>query len=105
MTEDVVIVVNEMGKQEGIPDGIQFHNIHHKSATSDLYADIVGHKDSNSCASDKEWKDRKNPEDNWKNLVSNMAVDDNDVNDLVNDLNNEDTIHLNEVKGFVIDRV
>ena len=34
-----------------------------------------------------------------------MAVDDNEVNDLVDDFNNKDTIHLNEVKGFVIDRV
>ena len=59
MAEDVVIVVNEMDKQEGMPDGIQFHNIHHESTLSDLYADKVGHEDDNSCASDKEWMDKK----------------------------------------------
>ena len=36
MAEDVVIVVNKMGKQERIPDRIQFHNIHHESTLSDL---------------------------------------------------------------------
>ena len=42
MAEDVVEVVNEMGKQEGMLDGIQFHNIHHESTLSDLYAKEVG---------------------------------------------------------------
>ena len=44
MAEDVVEIVNEMGKQEGILDGIQFHNIHHESTLSDLYANAVGQK-------------------------------------------------------------
>ena len=63
MAEEVVKVVNNIGKQEGMSDSIQFHNIHHKSTLSDLYADEVCHKDDNSCASDEYWKDRKNPED------------------------------------------
>ena len=54
MVEDVVKVANEMGKQEGMPDGIQFHNIHHKSTLSDLYADKVGHQDNDSCTSDED---------------------------------------------------
>ena len=29
--EDIVEVVNKMGKQEGMPDGTQFHTIHHES--------------------------------------------------------------------------
>ena len=33
--EDIIQVVNDMGKQGVTPDGIQYHNIHHES-TSDL---------------------------------------------------------------------
>ena len=68
MAEDVVKVVNKMGKQEGMPDGIQFHSIHHESTLSDLYADEDGHDDDDddSCASDNNWKDRKNPEGIWR---------------------------------------
>ena len=100
MAEDVVEVVNEMGKQEGMPDGIQFHNIHHKSTLSDLYADEVGlHDNDNSCASDDNWKDRKNPEVDLKNLVANVGID----NDEVNDLDDEDTRHLNDGFGGIKD--
>ena len=92
-----------------MPDGIQFHNIHHESTLSDLYADKVDHKDDNSCASDEDWKDRKNPEDDLKNLVSDVDVDDDEANDLVDDLNDKDTIHLNDgfsdIKDIVNDRV
>ena len=88
-------------------DRIQFYNIHHEPILSDLYADEVGHKDDNS--SDKDWKDRENPEDDLKNLVSDVAADKDEVDNLVDDHNNKDTIHLNDelgdVKGFVIDRV
>ena len=42
MAEEVVKVVNEMGKRKGMPDKIQFHNIHHESTLSDLYADAFG---------------------------------------------------------------
>ena len=41
MAEDVVKVVNKMGKQERMPDGIQFHKIHNKLTLSDLYGVIV----------------------------------------------------------------
>ena len=109
MAKDVVKVVNEMGKQEGIPEGIQFYNIYHESTLSDLYVDKVGHKDDNRCTSDKDWKDRKNPEDDLKNLVSDVAVDNDEFDDLVNDLNNDNTIHLNDklgdIEDFVIGRV
>ena len=53
--------------------------------------DEIGHEDNDSCAS------------------NNVAVDNDEVNDLGNDLNDEDAIHLNDelgdVEGFVIDRV
>ena len=44
-----------------------------------------------------------------KNLVAGVSINNDEVNDLVNDLNNEDAIHLNDgfgdIKDFVIDRV
>ena len=57
MAEYIIVkVVNEMGKQERMPNRIQFHNIHHESTLSDLYGDAVGQDDDNSCASDDNWK-------------------------------------------------
>ena len=51
MPDNVIEVVNDMGKQEGMPNGIQFHNIHHKSTLADLYTD-KDLNDDNSYASD-----------------------------------------------------
>ena len=45
MAEDIVTVVNDIGKEEEMLDGIQFHNIHQESTLSDLYANEVGHND------------------------------------------------------------
>ena len=94
MAEDVGEVVNEMGKQEGMSDGIHFHNIYHESTLLDLYADTVSQDNDNSCVSDNNWKDRKNPEVDLKNLVANVGIDD----DEVNDLDDKDALHLND--GF-----
>ena len=87
MAEDIVEVVNEMGKQEGMPDGIQFHNIHHESTLSDLFPNKVGHGDY-SCASDNNQQKRKNPELDLKSLIADVDMDD-DGNDGLAD--NEDT--------------
>ena len=84
MPEDAVEVVNNIGKQEGILDGIQFHNIYHESTLSDLYADKVGHKDNDSCASDDDWKDRKNHEIDLEFLVTDVGINDDEVDDLDN---------------------
>ena len=59
MPDNVIKVVNDMGKQDKMPYGIQFHNIHHESTFSDLYANNDPH-DDDSCASDKHWKLREN---------------------------------------------
>ena len=59
-----------------------------------MYADEVGHHDDDSCASDKNWKDRKNSEIDLKNLVANVGIDD----DEVDDLDNKDALHPND--GF-----
>ena len=87
-----------------MPDRIQFHNIHHESTLSDLYVDEVGYEDDDSCVSDEDLK-----EIDLKNLVTDMAIDNDEVNDLVDDLNNKDAIHLNDrfgdIEYFVNDRI
>ena len=45
MAEDIVTIVNEITKKEGMPDRIELHNIHHKSPLSDLYANEDGYCD------------------------------------------------------------
>ena len=100
MAEDIMEVFNETGELVGIPNGIQFHNIHHKSTLSDLFTNEVGQDYNNSCASDEDWKDRKNPEDDLKNLVADVAIDNDEVDDLVGDLNDKDSIQFND--GMVI---
>ena len=51
MPEDVIQVVNEIRRQEGMPDGIQFRSIYKESTLSDLYVGDNS-QDNNSCASD-----------------------------------------------------
>ena len=51
--DDVIQVVNDMGKQEGMPNGIQFHNINQESTLADMFADNDLHND-NSYASDND---------------------------------------------------
>ena len=92
MAEGIVVVVNEMGKQEGMPDRIQFHNIHHKSTLSDLFANEVSHNDDDSYTSDDEQKDRKNPKVDLKNLVADVGID----NVEVDDLGDKDALYLND---------
>ena len=72
-------------------DGIQFRNIHHESNLSDLFAD-KDLDDNKSCTSDAGWNMRKNPGIDLKKLVTNTAIDDNEVEDL----NNKDALHLND---------
>ena len=40
MSEDIMTIVDEIGRKEGIPEGIQFKNMYCKSKStfSDLYA-------------------------------------------------------------------
>ena len=78
-----------MGKQEVIPDRIQFHNIHYKSILLDLFAKncLYG---NDSYRSDADWKIGKEPEKDLKKIEFNINVD----NNKINDMNNEDAVHL-----------
>ena len=52
MPDNVINVVNKMGEEGGMPNGIHFCNIHEKSTLDDLYGDVKSQDDS-SCASDE----------------------------------------------------
>ena len=40
MPHNVIEVVDKIGKDEGIPDGIYFSNIHKESTLDDLYGEV-----------------------------------------------------------------
>ena len=81
MSDDVIKVVNDMGIQDKLSFGIQFHNIHHKSTLSDLYADDDKSADS-SCASDADLEQKKKPEEDLLRPIFDVDIDDNEVNDV-----------------------
>ena len=67
MSDDVIQVVNDMGEQDGMPNGIQFCNICHESTLVDLFVDADLH-DNGSCASDNDPGLNKNPKDDLKKI-------------------------------------
>lgn len=54
MTQDVVDIVNQLGEQEGSPNGIQFMNVDGRATLEDLYPDEE-HEDY-SCVSNMDYK-------------------------------------------------
>ena len=93
MPDDLIKVVNNMGVQDKMPFGIQFHNIHHESTLSDLYAEDDKSADS-SCASDNDFEQKKKPEEDLVRPTFDIDIDDDEVNDL--NIDNEDILHLND---------
>ena len=92
MHDNVIEVVSKMGKEEGMPGGILFSNIHKESTFDDLYGDVESQDDS-SCASDKSWDIPKNGgQIDQKTIVYDDVVDD----DEIDDLNKEDALHLQD---------
>ena len=91
MPDDVIEVVNNLGIQGGMPNGIQFCNIHQESIVADLFADEDLHND-NSCAFDNDWGLNKNPEEELKKITFDDHVNKNEVQDL--NITNEDIPHL-----------
>ena len=70
-----------MGKQEVIPDGIKFCNIHHGPILLDLFANNNLNDDDN-CASDADWKIGKKPERYLKKTEFDIDVNDNEIDGL-----------------------
>ena len=93
MPDDVIQVVNDMGEQDGMPNRIQFCNIHHELTFADLFADKDLHNDD-ICAYDNDWGLNKNPEEDLKKITFNNHVNENEVEDL--NIDNKDTPHLND---------
>ena len=91
MTEDTITVVNEIEKEEGMPDGIQLHYMNHESTLSNLYANEVGHND-NSYASDNNWNEKDRPEQDVS-LIVDTNFDKDELED-IDDLGDEDKLHL-----------
>ena len=54
MPDNVIEVVNKIGKDEGIPDRIHFCNIHKVLNLDDWYGDVES-QDGSTCASDESW--------------------------------------------------
>ena len=76
MPDDVIEVVNQMGEDDKLPDGIVFCNILKELTIDDICWD-VNSQDNSSCASNKSWNMEKDSgQEDQKNVVYNDAVDD-----------------------------
>ena len=80
MPDNVIKAVNDMDKQEGMPNRIQFRNIHHESTLADLFTEN-DLQDDNSCASDADWDLNKKPEEDLKKITFDNHFDDDEVKD------------------------
>ena len=70
MTQDIIDLVNKMGKEENVKDGIQLFRIDGVATITDLY--VANENNDDSCASDKDYK-----------------LDDEDINDSDNKLSDK----------------
>ena len=59
MPDNVIKVINQMGEDNGSPDGIVFCNIHKELTMEYIYGNVDSQDDS-SCASDTSWDEKKN---------------------------------------------
>ena len=96
MTQDIIDLVNQMGTEENVKDGIQFSNVDGGATLADLYA--AEKNDDDSCASDKDYKsddedvnasdDDLNANEEWdEDDDSSDSDDDDDPSDGEYDLN------------------
>ena len=90
MPDNVIVVVNQLGENDGMLDGIVFCNILKELTLDDIYGDVNSQDDS-SCASDKRWDMSMNGgQADQKNIVYDDVVDD----DEIDNLNKQDVLHL-----------
>ena len=82
MNEDIIIIINEIGRNGGMLNEIQLQNMYHKSTLSDLFAEQIGHDDDDSCASNNDWKyiDKTKHEEN-EIFRSDINIGDNELED------------------------
>ena len=98
MPDDVIEAVNELGRLEGIPNRIEFLNIHKESTLSDLFAD-KDLNDDDSNTSNQDWGDRKNPEDDLQ-----LATFDRDVDNGVDGTEVQD-LHIDHIANGTVAQV
>ena len=94
MPDDVISIVNQMGVDDGPPEGIVFCNIHKELSVEDLYRNVDS-QDNNDNASDTSWDKKK---DDGQNDNKNIVYDDDVEHDKIDDLN-EDLLHLRNRLG------
>ena len=91
MPDNIIEVVNDLGRQDGMPSGIEFRNIHHESTLADLFAD-KDLNDDNSNASHNDWGLNKNHKVDLQKITFDNHVDGTEVQDL--NIANEDILQL-----------
>ena len=79
--DNVIQVVNDIGEQDGMPNGIEFRNIHHESTLADFFAEDNLNNDDNNV-SNNDWGLNKNPEEDLKMITFDDHVDENEAQDL-----------------------
>jgi hypothetical protein len=97
MTQDIINLVNKMGKEEKVKDGIQFFRIDGGAMITDLYP--ANENDYDSCASDKDYKfEDEDVNDSDNNLSDNeeWVEDDNLPESKDNLKQSEDEYDLND---------
>ena len=92
--KDMITTINEITNNEGMLDRIQFHNIHHKSILSDIYANEVVYEDDNGYASNKYLMNEVKHEGDL-NLISNINIGE-DKLEGIDDMVEDDELHIND---------
>ena len=94
MPDNVIKIINQMGEDDGSPEGIVFRNIHKILTVEDLYPNINSQDNSNN-ASDTSWDVKKyGSQDDNKNVVYDDDVEYDEIDDL-----NKDLLHLRNGLG------
>ena len=92
MPDNIIEVVNQIGEDDGSPNGLFLCNTLKESTIDDIYGDV---EDNSSCASNKSWDMKKdNGQEDQKNIVYDDAVDNEEINNL-----NGDGLHLRNDLG------
>ena len=85
MPNDVIELINQMGKDDGSPkEGIVFCNIHHELTVEAMYRDVDPDDNSNNI-SDTSWDNKKhvNVQNDDENILNCDDVEDDKVEDLI----------------------
>ena len=97
MTQDIIDLVNKLGKEEKVRDGIEFSRVDGGSTLSDLYA--ADENDDDSCVSDKDYKSDDNDVNASDDDLSDNEewVEDDDHPESEDDINqSEDEFDIND---------